>query len=544
MKEKKENEENINLNTNIKAMKDDINNYELFDKIVKQIDEDILKDKNLIKVDDNEIITKIYNYFFQLFSDSKNLLEIKNKFGNNLSQYYLSSSRIILSLEIIKIYYKIYINEIDGQKNFIDWLINSNKNEKNIFEIGIEIQSNPKEIIYFYKQLFEIIEKIPNNNIIYRILEKRKENIFILSIKEDKYYLLLFLYEKIKKYYPSSNPLDIKNKLGLAPLHFSSYYLSREITDMLLISGCDVNIEDNRKNIPLHFAVKGGDLSIVKKLIFYGGDRKKVNNEKLAPSDFAKKYGNSAMINLFTSYPFNDIVNLKDKKYDKLFILLLLGCALVKYIIYKNFWKSYITDFFCLISFIYLIIKSTDYYLFNYTNNKDPNDITFEDLFIQCNFDKIKIKKICSKCKIIKKFGTKHCIVCDSCVEDFDHHCFWINKCINSKIIPEFIIFLLITLLSLIINLVLFYFELKRILLNKNISKNYTYYISISFLILYLFIFCFGIAIVGSLLYQRFVNKIKSKKKMTLEENLLNQKINEDEVVEKNNNINNSNDNN
>ena len=544
MKEKKENEENINLNTNIKAMKDDINNYELFDKIVKQIDEDILKDKNLIKVDDNEILTKIHNYFFQLFSDSKNLLEIKNKFGNNLSQYYLSSSRIILSLEIIKIYYKIYINEIDGQKNFIDWLINSNKNEKNIFEIGIEIQSNPKEIIYFYKQLFEIIEKIPNNNIIYRILEKRKENIFILSIKEDKYYLLLFLYEKIKKYYPSSNPLDIKNKLGLAPLHFSSYYLSREITDMLLISGCDVNIEDNRKNIPLHFAVKGGDLSIVKKLIFYGGDRKKVNNEKLAPSDFAKKYGNSAMINLFTSYPFNDIVNLKDKKYDKLFILLLLGCVLVKYIIYNNFWKSYITDFFCLISFIYLIIKSTDYYLFNYTNNKDPNDITFEDLFIQCNFDKLKIKKICSKCKIIKKFGTKHCIVCDSCVEDFDHHCFWINKCINTKIIPEFIIFLLIILLGLIINLVSFYFELKRILLNKNISKNYTYYISISLLILYLFIFCFGIAIIGSLLYQRLVDKIKSKKKMTLEENLLNQKINEDEVVEKNNNINNSNDNN
>ena len=98
--------------------------------------------------------------------------------------------------------------------------------------------------------------------------------------------------------------------------------------------------------------------------------------------------------------------------------------------------------------------------------------------------------------------------------------------------------------MSLIINLVLFYFELKRILLNKNISKNYTYYISISFLILYLFIFCFGIAIVGSLLYQRFVDKIKSKKKMTLEENLLNQKINEEEVVEKNNNINNSNDNN
>ena len=543
MEEKEEKEENNNINTNIELLKKGINNYELFDKIVKRIDEDVLKDKNMIEIDDNEIISKIHNLFSQLYSDSKNLLDIKNKFGNNLSQYYLSSGRIILSLEIIKIYYKIYVNEIDDKKNFIDWLINNNRNEKNIFEIGIEIQSNPKDIIYFYKQLFEIIEKIPNNNIIYRILEKRKENIFILSIKEDKYYLLLFLYEKIKKYYPSSNPLDIKNKLGLAPLHFSSYYLSREMTDMLLISGCNVNIEDNRKNIPLHFAVKGGDLSIVKKLIFYGGDRKKINNEKLSPSDFAKKYGNSAMINLFTSYPFNDIVNLRDKKYDKLFILLLLGCIMTKYIIYEYFWKSYISDFFCLLSFIYIITKSKNYYLFSYANNKDKNDITFEDLFIQCNFDKIKIKKICSKCKIIKKFGTKHCIVCDSCVEDFDHHCYWINKCINSKIIPEFLIFLLITLLCLIINLIAFYFELKRILLNKSNSKNYIYYIKISLLSLYLFIFCFGSAIIGSLLYQRFVEKISSKKKMTLEENLLNKKNNEDEIGEKNNIINNSNDN-
>ena len=37
--------------------------------------------------------------------------------------------------------------------------------EKNIFEIGVEIQSNMKDIIYFYKQLFEIVEKLKNNYI-------------------------------------------------------------------------------------------------------------------------------------------------------------------------------------------------------------------------------------------------------------------------------------------------------------------------------------------------------------------------------------------
>ena len=269
MKEKEENINDNNSKDKNDFLNNDINYYELFDKIIKQIDKDILKDTNLVQIDNNEIINKIQNIFIKLFSDGKNLLEIKNKFGNNLSQYYLSTGKIILSLEIVKIYYKILINEINGIKNFVVWLINNNSNEKNLFEIGVEIQSNPKDIIYFYKQLFEIIEKLNINYIVYQILEKRKENIFILSIKEDKYYLLLFLYEKTKKYFPSSNPLEIKNRLGLAPLHLSSYYLSREMTDMLLISGCNVNIEDKRKNIPLDFAEKGGNLSIAKKLIFY-----------------------------------------------------------------------------------------------------------------------------------------------------------------------------------------------------------------------------------------------------------------------------------
>ena len=540
MKEKEENINDNNSKDKNDFLNNDINYYELFDKIIKQIDKDILKDTNLVQIDNNEIINKIQNIFIKLFSDGKNLLEIKNKFGNNLSQYYLSTGKIILSLEIVKIYYKILINEIDGKKNFVVWLINNNSNEKNLFEIGVEIQSNPKDIIYFYKQVFEIIEKLNINYIVYQILEKRKENIFILSIKEDKYYLLLFLYEKTKKYFPSSNPLEIKNRLGLAPLHLSSYYLSREMTDMLLISGCNVNIEDKRKNIPLHFAVKGGDLSIVKKLIFYGGDKKKLNNEKLSPTDYAKKYGNSTMVNLFTNNPFNQLGSLKNKKFDKLFILLLLGCVIIKYTINKHFWKSYISDFICLVSFLYIIIRSKNYYLFNYLNNKkDSNNISFEDLFIQCNFDKIKIKKICSKCKILKKYGTKHCIVCDSCVEGFDHHCYWINKCINNEILPEFIIFLLITLLCLSINLALFFLEIKKILFNKNISRDFSYYLNISLLLLYLFIFSFGIAIIVSLLYQRLIDKIKSKKKMTLEENLLNTKNNEDDGIEKHNIINN-----
>ena len=537
----KENDENLGETDSTKILVDfnDINKVELFDKIIKQINENILKEKNIFKNDEKELIDNLNSIFFKLISDGKNLFDIKNKFGNNLSQYYLSSGQIFLSLEIIKIYYKIYIDDNNKEKNFVDWLINDNNNGKNIFEIGVEIQSNPRDIICFYKGILEIIEKLNNNYIIYQILEKRKENIFILCVKEDKLYLLLFLYEVFKKYYPSSNPLDIKNKSGLAPLHFSTYYLSREITDMLLIMNCDVNIEDNKQNIPLHFAVKGGDLSIIKKLIFYGGNKEKLNDENFTPSDYAKKFGNLSMIHLFTNNPLTKTSALNDKKYDKLFLLLLLGCIIIKYQIYNYFWKSYITDALCLLSFLYLVFKSKNYYIYS-TKEINPNNISYKDLFERCDYAKNKIKKICPKCKIIKKFGTKHCIVCDSCIEDFDHHCYWINKCINSKIIPEFICFLIITLTTLVINLILFFKEFQRIKNDEGMKKNYYYYICLFVFIIYIFIFSFGIAIISSLLYERIIEKIYAKKKITLEENLLNKKNNDDEIEK---NINNSNNN-
>jgi len=71
---------------------------------------------------------------------------------------------------------------------------------------------------------------------------------------------------------------------------------------------------------------------------------------------------------------------------------------------------------------------------------------------------------------------TIHCLVCDKCIEHFDHHCFWLNICIdnkNKKLFEYFfkcviVVVLLNTMLTAICNyisyvIVFFYNVLRRI---------------------------------------------------------------------------------
>jgi len=40
-------------------------------------------------------------------------------------------------------------------------------------------------------------------------------------------------------------------------------------------------------------------------------------------------------------------------------------------------------------------------------------------------------QRMCSSCKIIQNFRTRHCKACQACVAKFDHHCFWIGSCVG-----------------------------------------------------------------------------------------------------------------
>jgi len=56
--------------------------------------------------------------------------------------------------------------------------------------------------------------------------------------------------------------------------------------------------------------------------------------------------------------------------------------------------------------------------------------------------DRTPIKEYCPTCIVKKSSETKHCQICDICVEGFDHHCSWLNNCIGKRNMYLFWIFL------------------------------------------------------------------------------------------------------
>lgn len=54
---------------------------------------------------------------------------------------------------------------------------------------------------------------------------------------------------------------------------------------------------------------------------------------------------------------------------------------------------------------------------------------------------------LCPECEVIRTSRSRHCNICNKCVNRFDHHCPWINNCVGAGNHGWFYLYILSTLL-------------------------------------------------------------------------------------------------
>ena len=57
----------------------------------------------------------------------------------------------------------------------------------------------------------------------------------------------------------------------------------------------------------------------------------------------------------------------------------------------------------------------------------------------------------CDICRSYVQIKSRHCKLCGRCVEDFDHHCMWINNCIGKKNYLSFVFMITFTFCSMVL---------------------------------------------------------------------------------------------
>jgi len=224
----------------------------------------------------------------------------------------------------------------------------------------------------------------------------------------------------------------------------------------LLSLGIDPNAKDKNGYTALHIAVKKNHVRIIKKLLQKGADRNIMDNKnKKTPVMLAKN--KPEIIEVFRKKGvceklfFKPDISQKTLCSNKNMILFITLHILIFFLVFFLLFPFFDNTIF---SISYLVISGLVfilYFILSFSNPGKMVNRTYKDLLDIVEKGE-EVENFCPYCLVKKKYRSLHCLICQKCVDEFDHHCFWVGNCIGKKNYTLFFIFLIYILLNTLFN--------------------------------------------------------------------------------------------
>ena len=240
-------------------------------------------------------------------------------------------------------------------------------------------------------------------------------------------------------------------------LHLATRNCMENSVIFLLNLGINVNLKDKEGNTALHYAVRKGQIRIIKKLIQRGAD---VNipdfKKKKTPVMLAKN--NPEIMEIFRKKGiceklfFKPDISKKTLCSNKNMILFIVLHILIIFFVFFVLLPYFDSTFFgivyvgisCLVFILYISLSFSNPGRMVNKEYKDILDIVESGQ---------EAEEFCPQCLVKNKFRSKHCLICQICIDEFDHHCFWVGNCIGKDNYTLFFIFLIYILINTLFNI-------------------------------------------------------------------------------------------
>ena len=250
--------------------------------------------------------------------------------------------------------------------------------------------------------------------------------------------------------------LDSTDNDQLNALHLAAISGMDNSVIYLLSLGIDPNKRDVNGNTALHYAVKYEHPRIVKKLLQCGANKNLIEKihkksavmmaeDKPEIMEIFRKKG------ICEKLFFKPDISKKTAWSNVNMILFILMHAIIislTFLMLIPYFNS--TKF----SLMYLGVSFLVFCLYTYLVFSDPGIIInkkYNDLLdiIEKGED---VGSFCPYCLVQKTYKTTHCLICQKCIDEFDHHCFWVGNCIGKNNYDLFFCFLNLVIFNTLFN--------------------------------------------------------------------------------------------